>query len=349
MLRTAIIGLGTVSAVHYKAIKDSHNGQLVAVCDQDEELREKYPGVPFYTDVATMLEQEEIDVVHICLPHFMHYPVTKICVEHGVHVLQEKPLSMSYEEGLKTMRIAENSDRKVAVCFQNRYNSTFQKLWEIVRSGKYGKVTAIKGLVAWNRTPEYYAEKPWRGTWEQAGGGTIINQAIHTLDLMQLVGGELLSVKAQLCNLTDFDIEVEDTAVANFTFEDAVPGFYMSTNAYATNSSVELEVILEEAVLNIKDDQLCLVVNQDGKRQTICEDLPLEGSKSHYGASHSLLIQGFYDAIEQDTEDYVSVRQALPSMLMIDAMKKSSDEKRKVKMEEIVNGTGKDWGTRLYS
>lgn len=342
MLRAAIIGLGTVSTVHYQAIEKSRNGQLVAVCDHDEALREKFSGIPFYTDVETMLENEAIDVVHICLPHFLHYPITKLCVEKGVHVLQEKPLSMDFEEGLKTLEAAEKSDRKVAVCFQNRYNATFQRLMEMVRSGEYGAVRAVKGLVAWNRTPDYYTEKPWRGTWEMAGGGTIINQAIHTLDLMQLVGGELLACKAQLCNLTDYDIEVEDTAVANFTFEQGVHGFYMSTNAYAANSSVELEVILDDAILNIKDEELCLTEQRNGQRQTVCQDLTLEGEKSYYGASHGSLIQHFYDAIEQDTDAFVSVRDALPSMLMIDAMKKSSHTKSTIAIEALRSGATPD-------
>ena len=89
MLKVAIIGLGTVSKVHSQAILETHNGKLVAVCDSDEEKKEDYPGIPFYTDVAVMLAAEELDVVHICLPHHLHYPITKICAESGVHILQE--------------------------------------------------------------------------------------------------------------------------------------------------------------------------------------------------------------------------------------------------------------------
>ena len=102
MLKIAIIGLGTVSSVHYQGIQESRNGQLVAVCDTDESCRTIYEGIPFYTDVEEMLANEDLDIVHICLPHYLHYPITKLCIEHGVHVLQEKPLSLSYEEGLRT-------------------------------------------------------------------------------------------------------------------------------------------------------------------------------------------------------------------------------------------------------
>jgi len=337
MLRAAIIGLGDVSPVHKFGIDSSDNGELVAVCDVNETLKVKYPDIPFYTDVETMLDKEHLDVVHICLPHYLHYPITKRCVEKGVHVFQEKPLSLSYEEGLKTLELAENSGLKVGVCFQNRYNKSFLKLQQLLRYGNIGEVRAVKGLVAWNRPEVYYTTKPWRGQWEYAGAGSIINQAIHTLDLMQVLGGELDRCKASLSNLTDYDIEVEDTAVANFTFKNGARGFYMSTNAYAENSSVELQVITENYKFTIKDNRLYRT-DSNGDKEVLMQDAALKGSKSYYGPSHSTLIQRFYNAIEEDTDDYVTVREALPAMLMIDAMKLSSKENRTIEAEEIING-----------
>lgn len=281
-----------------------------------------------------MLDQEKIDVVHICLPHHLHYPVTKICAEKGVHVLQEKPLSLDFCEGLKTAELAKKVSTKIAVCFQNRYNTTFQKLLEVLRTDETGEIKAIKGLVAWHRPDEYYTEKPWRGRWSTAGGGTIINQAIHTLDLMQVVGGELVACKASLSNITDYNVEVEDTAVANFTFEGNRTGFYMSTNAYATNSSVELEVVTEKATYTIKNYQL-YKIDFDGNVTVLAQDEQKAGTKSYYGPGHATFIQRFYQAIEEDTDDFVSVEDALPSMLMIDAMKQSSTETRTILMEEL--------------
>lgn len=339
MLKVAIIGLGAVSSVHYQGIKESQNGQLVAVCDTDESLRHTYEEVPFYTDVEEMLVKEEIDVVHVCLPHYLHYPITKICVEHGVHVLQEKPLSLNYKEGLLTAELAKTYPSKISVCFQNRYNATFKTLMSALEEDKHGAIKAIKGLVAWHRPDQYYIEKPWRGKWETAGGGTIINQAIHTLDLMQIIGGELVDCKASLSNVTDYEVEVEDTAVANFTFDNDVTGFYMSTNAYAMNSSVELEVIAENVTYTIKNNQL-FEMDLDGNLTVLAKDEQTVGTKSYYGPSHATLIQNFYDAIENDSDDYVTVEDALPSMLMIDAMKKSSIEARKIMMEEIKHDKG---------
>lgn len=337
MLRAAIIGLGDVSPVHKYAIDASHNGELVAVCDVNEALKSRYPDVSFYTDVDAMLEKENLDVVHICLPHYLHYPITKRCIEKGVHVFQEKPLALDYTEGLKTLALAENSEFKVGVCFQNRYNETFMELQRVLAEENVGAVTAVKGLVAWYRPEIYYTTKPWRGQMEFAGGGSIINQAIHTLDLMQVLGGEIDKCKASLSNLTDYEIEVEDTAVANFTFKNGARGFYMSTNAYAENSSVELQVITENEKFTIKDN--CLYrTNSSGKKELLLEDKPMQGTKFYYGPSHSALIQRFYNAIEQDADDYVTVKEALPAMLMIDAMKASSKENRTIEMEEIING-----------
>lgn len=347
MLRAAIIGLGAVSSVHYAGIQESSNGKLVAVCDTDESLRGRYPDVTFYSDVETMLEQEELDVVHVCLPHHLHYPVTKLCVEKGVHVLQEKPLSLDYEEGLCTKLLAEKYPAKISVCFQNRYNATFQKLMEVLNGGEYGAIKAVKGLVAWHRPDQYYIEKPWRGKWETAGGGTIINQAIHTLDLMQAIGGDLVSCKASLSNITDYDVEVEDTAVANFRFSSGATGFYMSTNAYATNSSVEIEVVTEKGTFMMKENQL-FSIDVDGNIESLAQDAQSNHTKSYYGPSHATLIQHFYDAIENDTHDYVTVEEALPSMLMIDAMKKSSNEIRTIEMEEIKGDTSENRCTRIY-
>lgn len=335
MLKSAIIGLGTVSSVHYNGIKKSRNGELVAVCDIDESRQFVYEDIPFYSNVEKMLDSVKLDVVHICLPHHLHHAISKLCAERGVHVFQEKPLAISYKEGLETQKIAEKSDVKIGICFQNRYNKSIKELKRILEEEDTSWIVALKGLVAWNRPEIYYQSQPWRGDWETAGGGTIINQAIHTLDLMQWFGGDLRFCKASLSNLTNMDIEVEDTAVANFTYDNGTRGFYMSTNAHALNSSVEFEVVTQKATYMIKENALFRITAEYGMEK-ITEDEVVEGTKFYYGASHATAIQKFYDAVENDTDDYISVASALPSMLMIDAMKKSSEENRSLDMVELM-------------
>ncbi|MCH6265948.1 Gfo/Idh/MocA family protein [Neobacillus citreus] len=333
MLKAAVIGLGDISKIHIPAIQANPNTELVAVCDINESLKDTVPGVNFYTDYHEMLEKEALDCVHNCLPHYLHYPVTKACVEKGVHVFQEKPLGLNAEEGQALVKLEnEHSDIKIGVCLQNRYNETFETLLEIVKSGEYGKVTGVKGLVAWFRPKAYYDAKPWRGKMELAGGGVMINQALHTIDLMQLIGGEIDSIKGSINQLLDYGIEVEDTASAHIHFKHGAKGLFFATNANAENSSVELEVLLEKGKFNIKDSIL-VRVTEESKKEVLVEDAKLPGAKFYYGASHFKTINQFYQCILQNSHDYVHAKDAFVSISMIDAIRKSSEIKQAVKME----------------
>jgi predicted dehydrogenase len=335
MLKIAVIGLGDISNIHISAIQANPSVELVAVCDHDETLKDTVSGVNFYTDYHEMLEKETLDCVHNCLPHYLHYPATKACVRKGVHVFQEKPLGLNINEGLELVKLEEdNQDVKIGVCLQNRYNESFEKLLEIVNSGQYGKITGIKGLVTWFRPKAYYDAKPWRGKMEFAGGGVMINQALHTLDLMQLLGGEIETIRGSIDKLLDYDIEVEDTATANIKFKTGAKGLFFATNANSENSSVELQVVCENGKFTIKDSILTMV-NEKGKKEEIIEDTKLPGAKFYYGASHTKLINKFYSCILNNTQDYAHAKDALISMQMIDAIRKSSEEKKEIKLEGL--------------
>jgi len=335
MLRVALLGLGDISNIHLPAIEENEGVQLVAVCDIDESLKSKVPGVNFYTDYNELLENETVDCVHICLPHYLHLPATKASVEKGVHVFLEKPLGLNAEEGLELVKLEEEyKDVKICVCFQNRFNESFEKLQELVQSGEYGKITGIKGLVTWFRPESYYQNKPWRGKMKYAGGGVMINQSIHTLDLMQLLGGEIESIRGSIDNLLDYDIEVEDTAVARINFKNGTKGLYFATNANSGNSSVELQVTLEKGKFTIKDSMLTKV-NDEGKKEEIIEDQKLPGTKFYYGASHVKLINKFYSCIEDNTNDYVHAKEAFTSIKMIDLIRLSSKLNQEVEMDVL--------------
>jgi UDP-N-acetyl-2-amino-2-deoxyglucuronate dehydrogenase len=334
MLKIAVIGLGDISKIHIPAIQANPNAVLVAVCDLDESLRNTVPNVNFYSDYQEMLNKESLDCVHICLPHYLHYPVTKYCVENGVHVFQEKPLSLNTQEGMALAKLEEELPAKICVCFQNRCNESFALLQEIIASGQFGKVIGVKGLVTWYRPKEYYEVKPWRGKMEHAGGGVMINQALHTLDLIQLLGGEIDSIRGSIDQLLDYGIDVEDTASAQIQFKNGAKGLFFATNANVENSSVELEVLLEKGKFTIKDSILTKI-NGDGTKEELIEDAKMPGTKFYYGASHIKLINLFYTAVINNSQNYVKVKDALTSIKMIDAIRQSSEEKRMIKMEEL--------------
>lgn len=338
MLRIGIIGLGTIAYIHQLAIEQNGLGELVAVSDIDSATHKDYDHLPFYNNYIDMLEKENLDVVHICLPHDLHVPIAKKCIEYGVHVFLEKPLALTYQEGKELAQVVSDNNSKLAICFQNRYNNTTKKLLEIFEEKsieEIGQLKAVKGLVTWFRPESYYKEQPWRGELKRAGGGTITNQSIHTLDLMGLFGGAVNSCKGELLKLTDYDIEVEDTAVANYEFQNNVSGIYFATNAYVVNSSVELEVITTKKRYLIKDYKLYSFDTNDENGTLIASDDIFPGTKSYYGQGHNLSIETFYRAILDDTENYISINDALNSVLMVDLLKQSNKENKKVNIKEL--------------
>lgn len=333
-LRIGIIGLGDVSSVHINAIQLSDKSELVAVCDIDESKNNLVEGINFYTNYNEMIEKEELDCVHICLPHYLHYPVTKDVVSKNINVLLEKPLCISIDEVKKFNELDNKTDANICICLQNRYNNTTKTLLEIIKSKKYGNLKAIKGMVIWSRKKSYYTIKPWRGKMKYSGGGVMINQAIHTIDLIQLFGGEIESIKGSIHNLLDYDIEVEDTAIANINFKNGARGIFVSTVAYADNSSVEIEVILDNAKFLMKDNTLYKCDFETQK--IITKDKLFEGAKHYYGSSHIELINSYYNALINNTKDYINVSDSSNSMKIIHSIRVSSIKEDLVNLEELL-------------
>lgn len=331
-MRVGIIGLGDVSGIHINAIKSNENLELVSVCDIDDTKRNTVENVNFYNDYIEMIKNENLDCVHVCLPHYLHYDVTEKIASLGVNILLEKPLCINLDEVEKFEKLYENTNVDICVCLQNRYNETFEKLNEILKNYNQEDILGIKGIVTWSRQRSYYEDKPWRGSMKLAGGGVMMNQSIHTLDLMQLLGNKIKSIKGNICNLTNYDIEVEDTSNAVINFEKGYKGMFFSTIAYSQNSNVEFEVSLKDVRYLIKDNVLYEI--KDEKRTKIIEDDKLDGSKHYYGASHKKLINHFYDCIGKNSKEYVTIKDAINSVKMIDSIVKSSNENKELNWEE---------------
>lgn len=330
MKRAAVIGLGDISQIHLAAIAQNPEIELAAVCDIDESARERAPlGVPFYTDYEEMIRTERPDCVHICLPHYLHVPVAKKAVELGCNVFCEKPVALT---GAQAQEFADfeaaHAGKKICICLQNRLNETTEALKEIIDSGKYGKVVGARGIVPWYRAKEYYDVKPWRGKWETAGGGCMINQTVHTLDLLYFLGGPIRSLHGTASQLLDYGIEVEDTVSARLHYENGAEGLFMASIADYKNENVQIAVQLENAEFAIIDDVLYRI--DQGEKERLVENARLPGTKFYYGASHAKLIGKFYRQLETDGDDYIHVRDAVMSLRLIDAVQKSSREGKAV-------------------
>jgi predicted dehydrogenase len=218
-LRVAVVGCGDIAAVHLDATLDAAaDGEvaLVGVCDVDEHRRAEAAaraGCPGFDRLTALLDTAAPDVVHICTPHHRHADLAAECLARDVAVLLEKPLAHTLAGGEMLVRAAADSRAVFGVCFQNRYNDTVRALRELLDGGDLGRVLGARASVTWFRDEAYYAHRDWRGHWSTAGGGVLMNQAIHTVDLLQWFLGPVCEVRGTVATLAlSGSIEVEDTA-----------------------------------------------------------------------------------------------------------------------------------------
>lgn len=327
MLRVGIVGLGVISEIHIDAVMRLHNlADLVAVCDCLPEKQKCVPEVPFYTDLETMLKEEKLDCLHICLPHYLHGWAARIAAKYHVNVFMEKPAGFHAEDVYELEK--ELREIQVGVCLQNRYNITTKKALEILQKETYGRLKGCKAVVTWDRRYHYYDKDPWRGKRNEAGGGVMLSQAIHTMDLMCLFCGKVQWVKGMIGNLFLENIEVEDTACAHIQFENQVSGIFYGSVTHCHNSSIELELLLEQGTLTIKENRLTF--HQNGKEIILAEDKELSNGKKYYGAGHYCAIKEYYEMLEGIGGSGISLNQAAVVNELIDAIQESAREKQKV-------------------
>jgi predicted dehydrogenase len=249
----ALIGCGDVSAIHLEAIAALDGIELAAVCDTDPDRLDaaaKALSVPGFADHRQLIDSVRPDVVHICTPHDQHAQVAIDCLEQGVHVITEKPLAHTVKDGLRLIEAAEQNPAKIAVCFQNRYNAGVAAIHRLLTSGAVGEVTGAGATVMWHRTAEYYRDRPWRGRWSTSGGGLLMNQAIHTVDLVQWLVGPVTRVRGHAAtHLLGDVIEVEDTAEMVLDHANGARSVFYATVANTENAPVTLDIITERATL----------------------------------------------------------------------------------------------------
>jgi len=234
MIRTALIGYGKVAHLHASALKKSSLAELVAVQGRNQEkanaFAEQYQ-IKAYIDLEQMIRQEKIQAVIVCTPHPAHADSAVVAAEMGVHVLVEKPLATTLEDCDDMIAAAKSTGVKVGVISQRRFYECALRVREAIDAGKIG--TPILGTVhmlGW-RDKAYYDSDPWRGTWQYEGGGLLVNQAPHQLDLLLWYMGEIAELTAYWDNLNHPYIEVEDTAVAIVRFKNGALGNIVLSNS----------------------------------------------------------------------------------------------------------------------
>lgn len=293
MFRAGLIGCGGISAVHAHVLGELENTELAACADVIPERAARY-GCAAYTDWKEMLDREKLDAVHLCTPHYLHPVMAAEAARRGIAVFTEKPPAIDAAGWEQVKAAAENVP--VGICFQNRYHPHVRSCMRFLREGTYGRLKGLRAFVTWNRTAEYYAAAEWKGKWATEGGGALINQAIHTLDLIVGFLGLPDQAEAVMHNhhLREA-IEVEDTAEI-YLEKDGIPALLYASNAYSQDAPVILEMHFDQAVIRLEGDLMTVI--RDGRKQEIlCTTDPVIG-RSYWGAGHKACIGDFYRSME---------------------------------------------------
>lgn len=324
----AIIGCGAIHTCHVDALRHVPGVVLRAIVDIDSakgsQLAADY-GCHFYQDYREMLLDDAIDVVHICTPHYLHKPMILAALAAGKQVFCEKPVVMNPREVKEIQAAAERHQRRVGVCYQNRLNPTSLAIQRCITDGTLGSLRAIKAVLTWSRSGDYYAASPWRGSFATEGGSLLINQAIHTLDLMQWFGEGVKSLKGVVDSaLLADEIETEDSAMVTLRFHNGARGLFYASNCHISDSPLLLELEFERGMLRLTDNALWQVCGDE--RTQLASDAAPDGiGKSYWGIGHRLAILRFYQALNDPANaDYCDIAEAAKSLQMVNAIYQSS-------------------------
>lgn len=346
-LKFAIIGCGRISHNHIEALANNiEEAELVAVCDIIAEKMDKNVGeyyehveknrridsenkyieeiaatkekVKKYIDYKEMLEKEDIDVVSICTESGYHAKHAIDCLNAGKHVLVEKPMALSSADADKMIRLAKEKKLKLGVCHQNRFNPPIQKLRRAIEEGRFGKIINGTARILWNRNDGYYKQASWRGT-KKLDGGTLMNQCIHNIDLLQwMMGSEVERIHAERDTFLR-DIEMEDFGAILIRFKNGSIGIVEgSACVYPKNLEETLSIFGEKGTVVIGG----LAVNEIKTWQFADErDYDKEDGSTEvdsvYGKGHTPLYKDFIDAINEGREPLVSGKEGKKALEII--------------------------------
>lgn len=348
IFNVAVIGCGRISYKGIEAIVNNKDTmKLIATCDPVEEKaiakKDEYleklgakEEVNTYKDYKEMLEKENIDIAYIATESGYHPKIAMDCMNKGIHVIVEKPMALSMKDANAMIECAKNNKVKLCVSHQNRFNAAIQKLRKVVEAGKFGKMVNGTARILWNRNMGYYEQAPWRGTYE-LDGGTLMNQCIHNIDLLQwMMNSEVDTVYAN-CGTYLRDIEAEDFGAIMLRFKNGSVGVIEgSACVYPKNLEETLSIFGEKAAVCIGG----LAVNKietwriEGAEETEEEVLAQqEGDPDNvYGFGHTLLFKDVVDAIINDRAPLVSGEEAKKPLEIILAAYKSSATGMPVKL-----------------
>jgi predicted dehydrogenase len=344
-IRFGMVGCGMISNFHARAIADAPDATLVGCYSRDSAktraFAEKYD-CRVFDSIATMVEDPEIDAITICSPSGAHLEPALAAAAAGKHVIVEKPLEITTERCDQIIAAAANANVKLGVTFQSRFHESARLMKQAVEAGRFGTITLGDAYVKWFRTQQYYDSGAWRGTWKLDGGGALMNQAIHSVDLLLWLMGPVAEVHARTATMTHERIEVEDVAIANLLFRNGALGVIEATTTAFPGCLKRVEIcgsggtaILEEE--DLKQWRFAEETAEDEAiRKRMAGKTETGGGAGdpaaigHHG--HTLLFNEFTAAIREDRVPLIDGTEGRRSVELIEAIYQSARSGQTVKL-----------------
>lgn len=344
-LKYGLIGCGRIAVNHVKAVKNNEL-EFVAACDLNlsniDSLLDKteYPereNVARYVDYRRMLEEHpELELVAIATSSGVHAEIALYCIEHGIHVIIEKPMAMSMQDADEIVHQAEKNKVVVSVCHQNRFNIAIQKLRAAVENGRFGKLSHGSINVRWNRNKNYYEQAAWRGTWKE-DGGCLMNQCIHGIDLLRwMMGEEIEEVYGVTKQQFHHYLEAEDLGLAIVKFKNGAIGTIEGTvNVYPKNLEETLYMFGEKGTVKIggtSTNNIDLWEFSDNIEGDQENNGLKEMTSNVYGNGHTSLYADVVEAIRTGREAYIDAVEGRNALEVVLAIYKSVKERRPIQL-----------------
>jgi UDP-N-acetyl-2-amino-2-deoxyglucuronate dehydrogenase len=340
-VRFGLIGTGMAGVIHARELRFVQNAELVAVAsrrgDQVKQFAHDNDVRRWYTDYRDLLRDKDVDAVCVLVPTGQHAEVAIAASEAGKHVLVEKPLEANLAKADRMIHVCRRNRTKLGVIFQMRFGLVATRIKKAIDSGALGRIFLADAFDKSSRTPAYYESAEWRGTQSLEGGGCLMTQSIHIVDLLQYLVGPVKSVIGRVATMVH-DVEVEDTATALITFDQGAMGVIESTTSIRPALKSRLEIHGENGtiVANPQYDKI-LFWDINGKKDESVEqgvDLgDIDDPWAYPQTRHRIQLQDMVDAIRTDRDPVLTGEDARASLAINMAIYESSRSKREVFLE----------------
>jgi len=327
-IKFGVVGFGNIGKRHVQHILNNEQAQLVAICDE-KTIEEKIEGVGYFTSLEAMLQDENIDVVNVCTPNYLHHPHTMLSLQYKKHVVCEKPMAISVSQCNEMIEAAIENEKTIFVVKQNRFNEPVQQVKKLMNENVLGNIYFINVNCFWNRNEYYYNESNWRGK-KELDGGCLFTQFSHFIDILYYLFGEIKNVQGLIKNFNHAYTEVEDSgSFVMETMNGAIVNFNFSTCSFEKNMEGAITILAENGTVKIGGQYLNTIEYQHIKAVQLPE-INIVAKSNDYGkyqgsmSNHDKIIANVINTLQGKDTIMTNATEGMQVVKIIEEMYRKS-------------------------